>query len=168
MATSTTKTKIMKLSQAEYTTLSTTGTLTKDGVTYTYSPNDTIYVTPNTNVTQAELTAGLATKADASTTYTKTEVDTALSGKANAPLTFSNLSVATTDWVADNTYSDLPYKAIIACQGVTASDVADVYLAPASADLHAVADFCDEGTNSVTIYASTNENAITIKRIEVK
>ena len=37
----------MKLSQAEYTTLSTTGTLTKDGVTYTYSPSDTIYVTPD-------------------------------------------------------------------------------------------------------------------------
>ena len=47
MATSTTKSKIMKLSQAEYTTLSTTGTLTKDGVTYTYSPSDTIYVTPD-------------------------------------------------------------------------------------------------------------------------
>ena len=47
MATSSTKNKIMKLSQAEYTTLSTTGTLTKDGVTYTYSPSDTIYVTPD-------------------------------------------------------------------------------------------------------------------------
>ena len=47
MATSSEKNKIMKLSQAEYTTLSTTGTLTKDGVTYTYSPSDTIYVTPD-------------------------------------------------------------------------------------------------------------------------
>jgi hypothetical protein len=47
MATSSEKNKILKLSQAEYTTLSTTGTLTKDGVTYTYSPSDTIYVTPD-------------------------------------------------------------------------------------------------------------------------
>ena len=47
MATSSTKNKIMKLSQAEYNTLSSTGTLTKDGVTYTYSPSDTIYVTPD-------------------------------------------------------------------------------------------------------------------------
>ena len=47
MATSSEKNKIMKLSTAEYTTLSTTGTLTKDGVTYTYSPSDTIYVTPD-------------------------------------------------------------------------------------------------------------------------
>lgn len=47
MATISEKDKIFKLSQAEYTTLSTTGTLTKDGVTYTYSPSDTIYVTPD-------------------------------------------------------------------------------------------------------------------------
>lgn len=37
---------IMQLSEQEFTTLKTTGTLTKDGVTYTYSPNNTIYVTP--------------------------------------------------------------------------------------------------------------------------
>ena len=53
MATSNTVPKIMQLSTAEYKTLSTTGTLTKDGVTYTYSPSDTIYVTPNTNVASA-------------------------------------------------------------------------------------------------------------------
>lgn len=47
MATISEKDKIIKLSTAEYTTLSTTGTLTKDGVTYTYSPSDTIYVTPD-------------------------------------------------------------------------------------------------------------------------
>lgn len=47
MATITEKDKAIKLSQAEYITLSTTGTLTKDGVTYTYSPSDTIYVTPD-------------------------------------------------------------------------------------------------------------------------
>lgn len=37
---------MIKLSQVEYNTLKAIGTLTKDGVTYTYSPTDTIYVTP--------------------------------------------------------------------------------------------------------------------------
>lgn len=83
-------------------------------------------------------------------------------------LIFENITVATTDWVSDSTYSDLPYKAVITCQGVTSSMIADVYLASASADLHIVADFCDEGTNSVTIYSTSNESAVTIKRIEVK
>ena len=55
MATTNTAIRIMQLSEAEFTTLSTQGTLTKDGVTYTYSPNDTIYVTPNSNVTLAQV-----------------------------------------------------------------------------------------------------------------
>jgi hypothetical protein len=50
MATISEKDKIFKLSQAEYNTLSSTGTLTKDGVTYTYSPSDTIYVTPDDSI----------------------------------------------------------------------------------------------------------------------
>lgn len=83
-------------------------------------------------------------------------------------LVFDNITVATTDWVSDSTYSDLPYKAVITCQGVTSSMVADVYLDGASADLKVVADFCTEGTDSVTIYANDNTNAVTIKRIEVK
>lgn len=54
-ATENTVYEIFQLSEAEFTTLSTTGTLTKDGVTYTYSPNDTIYVTPNTNIVSASV-----------------------------------------------------------------------------------------------------------------
>ena len=130
MATFSEKDKIMKLSQAEYTTLSTTGTLTKDGVTYTYSPSDTIYVTPD----------------------------------AYSPLVFSNLSVASSDWVADSTYSGLGYKAVLTCTGVTASMQADVYLSSASASLNIVAPFCDEGTDSVTIYSTSND-AITIDKV---
>ena len=47
MATTSIKTKIVKLSQAEYDELSTQGTLVKDGVTYTYEPQTTIYMTPD-------------------------------------------------------------------------------------------------------------------------
>lgn len=61
MATISEKDKIFKLSQAEYTTLSTTGTLTKDGVTYTYSPTDTIYVTPDITSVTIEQSTGQST-----------------------------------------------------------------------------------------------------------
>lgn len=80
MATSTTKYKVIQMSEAEYNTISNPPyTLTKDGVTYTYSPSDTFYVTPNINVTQAQLNTALATKANSATTYTKTEVDNLIS-----------------------------------------------------------------------------------------
>lgn len=38
--------KIMYLTQAQYNTLQTTGTITVDGVTYTYSDND-LYLVPS-------------------------------------------------------------------------------------------------------------------------
>ena len=66
MATSTTKKKIMVLSVSEYATLSGTGTLTKDGVTYTYSPSDTIYCTPDNTVSEAELQTALSGKVSTS------------------------------------------------------------------------------------------------------
>ena len=40
---------IVSLSEEQYTTLSTTGTLTVGDITLTYSPTDTIYVTPDTS-----------------------------------------------------------------------------------------------------------------------
>lgn len=61
MATTTIKKKIFKLSEEEFKTLSTTGTLTKDGVTYTYSPSDTIYVTPDTSNIEIVQTTGQST-----------------------------------------------------------------------------------------------------------
>lgn len=40
---------VVSLSEEQYTTLSTTGTLTVGDITLTYSPTDTIYVTPDTS-----------------------------------------------------------------------------------------------------------------------
>ena len=117
--------------------------------------------------------AEIAAKQDTlvSGTNIKTINSTSLLGTGNinipVPLVFNNLSVATTDWVADNTYSDYGYKAVLTCPDVTSSMIANVYLSSASANLKVIADFCEEGTDSVTIYATTNENAVTIKRIEV-
>jgi hypothetical protein len=71
MATINTAYTVFQLSEAEFITLSTTGTLTKDGVTYTYSPSDTIYVTPNTNIASASVSTiwtGTQAEYDAITT----------------------------------------------------------------------------------------------------
>lgn len=77
MATSSEKNKIMKLSTAEYTTLSTTGTLIKDGVTYTYSPSDTIYVTPdNMSKRYATITDNSTVALADNTEYTGTNLTT--------------------------------------------------------------------------------------------
>ena len=35
-------------------------------------------------------------------------------------LPFTNKTVATSDWVSDTTYEDFPYRAAVACEGVTA------------------------------------------------
>lgn len=77
MATSSEKNKIIKLSTAEYTTLSTTGTLTKDGVTYTYSPTDTIYVTlDNMSKQYATITDNSTVALADNTEYTGTDLTT--------------------------------------------------------------------------------------------
>lgn len=65
MATTTTKYKVITFTNKEdYNTLKTTGTVTVDGVTYTYSPSDTIYCVPDETVTQQQLIDALATKVD--------------------------------------------------------------------------------------------------------
>jgi len=99
-------------------------------------------------VTISALTDGLATKQDAN-------------------LSFDNITVATSDWVSDNTYSDYGYKAVLTCSGVTSSMVANVYFNSASAALGTLAPFCETGNNIVTIYCSANDTAVTIDRIEV-
>ena len=86
---------------------------------------------------------------------------------ANLPLIFNNLTVATTDFIADSTYAEFGYKAVITCPGVAASSTATVILTSATASLGIVATFCDEGTDTVTIYCKTNDTVLSIKRIEV-
>ncbi len=126
------------------------------GTIYHYSDNSIVYYTDN---------LAAYTKSGVLDNYVlKGDFNAALATKQDAPLVFSNLSVATTDWVADSTYSGLGYKAVLTCTGVTASMYADVYLSSASASLNIVASFCDEGTDSVTIYATSND-AITIDKV---
>ena len=48
-------------------------------------------------------------------------------------LSFTNKIVTTSTWVSDTTYTDFPYRAAVACEGVTAKHYAEVTFAPADA-----------------------------------
>lgn len=98
MATSTFKTKIIKLSATEFAILSTTGTLTKDGVTYTYSPTDVIYVTPDITSVTIEQTTGQST----TNVMSQKAVTDELSGKQNKKAT-ATVTDSSTTALADNT-----------------------------------------------------------------
>ena len=79
---------------------------------------------------------------------------------------FSNVSVATSTWTSDTTYTDYPYKATITCSGVTANHVPTVNFCLDDATSGNYAPIALSGTNTVTIYATgIPESAITIPSI---
>lgn len=86
---------IVKLSETQFNTLSTVGTLTVGGTTYTYEPDTTVYVTPDTTQSQLnQITARL------------NQVDQSIAGKQNT------LSAGTGISISSNTISmtgALPY-----------------------------------------------------------
>lgn len=82
-------------------------------------------------------------------------------------LTASNITIDTTDWVADSTYPNYGYKAEIAIAGVNASMAANVYFDAASALLGTLAPFCETSNGTVTVYCSTNDMAVTIDKVVV-
>lgn len=159
MATTTIKKKIFKLSEEEFKTLSTTGTLTKDGVTYTYSPSDTIYVTPDASRVEIVQTTGQST----SSVMSQKAVTDELSGKLSNPLIFTNVS-ATFTVNSDSDYVDFDYKAVLTCQSVTANMLATVIFSEAQAKSGNYALTCVTGTDSVTIY-SNDDTSITVPTV---
>ena len=48
-------------------------------------------------------------------------------------LSFTNKTVAVSDWASDTTYEDFPYRAAVACEGVTAKYYAAVVFSPTDA-----------------------------------
>lgn len=68
-------------------------------------------------------------------------------------LYFENKTVAVGDFVADTTYADYGYKAVISCAGVTSTMLSEVTFAPTEADSGNYAAVCLSGTGTVTIYA---------------
>ena len=83
-------------------------------------------------------------------------------------LTFTNTSVATSAWVADETYTDYPYRAAIPLTGVTAASFAEVVLSPADAVSGAYAPVCETYAGGIYLYANAAPGAaVTIPAIVI-
>ena len=89
-------------------------------------------------------------------------------GAQPARLTFTNKSIATSAWSSNSTYTDFPYRAAVACTGVTAAMFAEVVLSPADATSGNFAPVCDTYAGGVYLYAkAVPDAAITIPTIIV-
>lgn len=73
---------------------------------------------------------------------------------------FTNKTVSTSAWVSDAAYTDFPYKAAVACQGVTARHYAEVTFAPADAMSGSFAPVVESYNGGVYIYASEIPEAV--------
>lgn len=104
---------------------------------------------------------------DLSSYYTKTETDNAVSSAINGKIiTFNNVSVLTSAWVSDSTYTDYGYKATITTTGVTTSYSADVNLSPTDSLSGIYAPFTSTGSGVVYIWSSEVPSAtITLSNI---
>lgn len=82
-------------------------------------------------------------------------------------LAFTNSTVTTTAWTSDSTYVNYPYRAPVACTGVTANDTPLVMFSPADQESGNFTG-ADTDTNIVYIYcASIPSSTVTIPNIIV-
>ena len=89
-------------------------------------------------------------------------------GAQPARLTFTGKIVAKSAWASDTTYADYPYRAAVACAGVTAESFADVVLAPEDAASGNFAPVCASYPDGVYLYAKAVPDAeLTIPTIVV-
>lgn len=75
-------------------------------------------------------------------------------GMFNKVLSFTNKTVSTSSWASDTTYTDFPYRAAVACEGVTAKHYAEVSFSPADAMSGSFAPVAASYDGGVYIYAS--------------
>ena len=138
----------------------------------------------NDAVAKRHVNDGLATKQNTLTFSTDIEADKASTTKVSAiktfydwvvsvfqtkTLYFENKTVAVGDWVADTTYAEYGYKAVISCANVTSTMLSEVTFAPVEADSGHYAAVCLSGTGTVTIYAKTvPSGTITIPTIKAE
>ena len=81
-------------------------------------------------------------------------------------LSFTNKTVATSAWVSNTTYTDFPYRAAVACEGVTVKHYAEVTFSPTDALEGSFAPVAESYDGGVYIYASEiPEAAVTIPTI---
>lgn len=87
-------------------------------------------------------------------------------GAQPARLTFTGKTVATSAWTSDAAYADYPYRAAVACAGVTAEAFADVVLSPEDAAGGNFAPVCATYAGGVYLYAkAVPDAALTIPTI---
>ena len=101
-------------------------------------------------VTNAKIANDAVTKekiADESVTRAKLAADVKV-------ISFTNKTVATSAWVSDTAYTDFPYRAAVACEGVTAKHYAEVSFSPADAMSGSFAPVAASYDGGVYIYAS--------------
>ena len=91
-------------------------------------------------------------------------IATKLYAPKHTQLTFTDVSAST--WVSDTTYTDYPYKCVLTCSGVLATDFAEVVLGVTEAVSGNYAPICLTAANSVTIYSKVN-TTITIPTINI-
>ena len=81
-------------------------------------------------------------------------------------ISFTNKTVATSAWVSDTSYTDFPYRAAVACQGVTAKHYAEVVFSPTDALDGIFCPVVESYDGGVYLYASEiPEAALTIPTI---
>ena len=81
-------------------------------------------------------------------------------------LAFTEKAVDASAWVSDTTYSDFPYRAAVACEGVTAKHYAELSFSPADAMSGSFAPVVESYDGGVYVYASEiPEAAVTIPTI---
>ena len=140
-------------------------------------------ITPVTTTTNGLMTAADKTKLDGITesadavsvsqtltsgtevgSVTVNGIATKLYAPKHTQLTFTDVSAST--WVSDTTYTDYPYKCVLTCSGVLATDFAEVVLGVTEAVSGNYAPICLTAANSVTIYSKVN-TTITIPTINI-
>ena len=81
-------------------------------------------------------------------------------------LAFTEKAVDASAWVSDGTYTDFPYRAAVACEGVTVKHYAEVTFSPGDALEGSFAPVAESYDGGVHIYASEiPEAAVTIPTI---
>lgn len=116
--------------------------------------------------------AASATTADSATKATQDASGNVITTTYATKAELNNVSVTTpkfknvqaSTWVSDSTYSEFPYKCVLTCSGVTANDYAEVVFDVEQASSGTYAPVCETGTNTVTIWSSS-DMAITIPAI---
>lgn len=96
-----------------------------------------------------------------------TPMETTVNNLNNTIKFFTNVSIPTTAWAADTTYTDYPYRATISASGITSIYYCEVVFNLTEAISGCYAPICESITNGIYIYASAIPSAaITIPTIK--